>query len=467
VGMVSMGLLFRWSAGHVAQNLDVLRTGVQAVRGGHWDRKLPPAPHQDETADVIDAFNAMVGELDGYFKRTQELTRKQERIDTELDLARNIQKSILPGEIHPPGGEIANAFHPAQQVGGDFYDFFTLAGGRTALAIGDVSGKGISAAMFMVRACLLLRGAAATFSPADAVSHTNAMLSKANDDLMFVTLFFAVWDPATQSLTCVNAGHNPPFLLGADGEIRRLAQRGGPALGVQPGHSYTEYETRFAENDFLAVYTDGITEAPDPSGEQFGEARLVEFLRAHSTGDLSAAAERLVGEVLAWQGGQEQFDDITLLFARAGAPPCGIRNPASVQTIEGTVDLVVAEALRGGMAAPAANEIGLAVCEAVTNTITYALSENPTLFYRVTASWSGDFLVVRIEDTGPPFDPDALPPANVQLALEERKIGGLGWFLIRQATDAISMDRIADTNVLTLLRHRDRLTIGQKKKLAS
>jgi sigma-B regulation protein RsbU (phosphoserine phosphatase) len=463
VSIVGMGLLIRWSAGLVTSNLDVLRKGVQNVRAGNLREMLPPATAHDETADIIGAFNGMVGELQSAFQLTEDLARRQQRAATELELARSIQQSALPSPIWFPGGRIFSTTLPAQEVGGDFYDAFDLPGGRAALALGDVSGKGVSAALFMVRASLLLRSAAAATDPQDAITQMNGMLVKSNPEMMFVTLFFAVWDPLAEKLTCVNAGHNPPIIVRADGSFERLARRSGPAIGAMSGQVYPSWEIPFSDGDLLAVYTDGITEAPDAAGTQFGEERLRNLLPDHRESHLDELAQRVVADVSAWQGGLERFDDITLLLARSAQPPARLELPASPETIEAVVSSVETCALKGGMAEPAAREFSLAACEAVTNVITHSLGSNPSRSYRVFIGWSGDQFMVRIEDDGPPFDPDSLPQADLRAPLADRPIGGLGWVLIRRATDSVRMDRIANTNILTLNRSLNRPTTGQAK----
>ncbi|WP_295402288.1 SpoIIE family protein phosphatase [uncultured Thiocystis sp.] len=448
-----MGLLLRWSAGIVTRNLDVLLRGVGQVSAGNLREKLPPAVAHDETADVIDAFNDMVGELEQAFHRAEELARRQQRADTELELARFIQLSALPAAIAIPGGRIRGLTLPAQQVGGDFYDAFVLPGGRAALAVGDVSGKGVSAALFMVRASLLLRAAAAVMSPADALAQVNAALVKSNPAMMFVTFFFAVWNPVKGRLTCANAGHNPPLLLRADGALETLVKRSGPALGALPGQDYPTFEVAFGVGDLLAVYSDGITEAPSPDGEQFGAGRLHELLAPHASWPLAELAKRTVTEVENWQGESERFDDITLLLAEATDMPRAHTFPADLETLEQVVAAVQAHAREAGFGDRDAQQLALAACEVATNIITYGLDSDPARIYRLFSATCQQAFILRFEDDGGPFDPNALPPVDLSATLDTRPVGGLGWVLIRKAVDDVTMERVADTNILTLLRH--------------
>lgn len=459
--MTGMALLLRWTAGLATRNLDILRKGVANVRAGNLRAKLPGGVSHDETADIIDAFNGMVGELDVSFQRAEDLARRQQRAATEMDLARRIQRASLPEAIFAPGCELFAQTLPAQEIGGDFYEYFLLPGGRVAIALGDVSGKGVSAALFAARAGQLLRGAAATMGPAEAITHINAQLSRSNPEMMFVTLFFAVWEPTASRIEWVNAGHNPPFLIRRDGRIERLSQRGGPAIGPVRGLVFTSCVTEFCEGDQLTVFTDGITEAPDASGDQFGEERLSKLLVSSRGEGLAGQAAPIVDAACAWQPDGDRFDDITLLLARAVACPAIGRYPASLTQIEPVVDAVRLAALGGGMGEAEAKEIGLATCEAVTNIIQYALAEDASRRFLVLFGWSGDSFIARFEDDGPPFDPDALPMADVGAPLDRRPVGGLGWFLIRKATDCARVERVGQDNILTLVRRRDRPTLSR------
>ena len=451
--MVGMGLLLRWSAGQATRNLDVLSLGVRDMQKGSFLVKLKPAVANDETADVIDAFNNMVAEVDRSMRRSEQLIGEREREASELDLARRIQESSLPGPIDLPGGDIESRMLSAREVAGDFYEHFPLPDGRIALMVGDVSGKSVSAALFAARSAQLLRSLASVLEPADALAQVNAMLARSNPELMFVTLFFAVWDPARQTLRWINAGHNPPLLIRADGRSERLDRLGGPALGPFKGIRYSASESPFAAGDLLAIYTDGITEAPAPDGQQFGEERLSEILSSRHNNPLASISDDLLGEVGAWQGEAKRFDDITLLLARALGPVRALELAADVANIEVVVDALDDYARQSGIDKSSAGKVALAVCEAVTNIITHALDSDPSKKFRVFFGLTSEALVIRFEDEGPLFDPQELPPADLAAPLSRRPIGGLGWVLIHNVCDEVRMERIANTNILTLVRH--------------
>jgi sigma-B regulation protein RsbU (phosphoserine phosphatase) len=459
-----IGLLFRWSAGLVTGNLILLREGVRSVKDGNFDPILNPPTTHDETADVIDAFNGMVGELNRSILRREEMARSQQRLSTELALAHTIQASVLPEPMKLLGGSHFSLSIPAQEVGGDFYDHFVLPGGLTAFTVGDISGKGVSAAMFMMRVSLLLRSVATVSEPDEAITRINAILAESNPTMMFVTLFLVIMDPVEQKLRYVNAGHNPPVLVRTDGTIESLSQRSGPAVGVLGGYRFTSWEVPFGHGDLLAIYTDGVSEAMSPSGEQFGMDRLNAFMQENRARPVDTISLELSETAQAWQDSDERFDDITLSLLRAGTPARVLRLPASLDTIDAVVSMIESVAFEGGMEVSAARELSLAACEAVTNVISYSLGEDESLAYSVFAAWSGDDMVVRIEDPGPPFDPSALPPVDVSVSLEERQIGGLGWFIIGKSTDQYRMYRVADVNILVMVRSRTRPTMGNHLK---
>lgn len=179
----------------------------------------------------------MADEIEHSLHRAEQLAGERERQASELDLARRIQESSLPGPIDLPGSEIVGRMLPAQEVAGDFYEHFPLPHGRVALIVGDVSGKSVSAALFAARAAQLLRSLASVLDPADALAQVNAMLARSNPEQMFVTLFFAVGDPARQTLHWINAGHNPPLLIRADELQRAPRPARRPGARAAPGET--------------------------------------------------------------------------------------------------------------------------------------------------------------------------------------------------------------------------------------
>ena len=234
-----------------------------------------------------------------------------ERQRLDLDMASRIQSSSLPTAF--PQGDGFSFFakmKPAKEVGGDFFDFYRLADGRIVFTVADVSGKGVPAAMFMMRAKGTLKSSMFRFPDlAAAIANANARLADNNEAEMFVTVWMGVFDPASRMIEFVNAGHNPPLVKRADGSVEWLRERGGAALGVFPGCSYRVGRITLKPGDSLLLYTDGVTEAQDAAGGFYGEARLERFLTANG-GDF---VTKLFADLAAFADAAEQADDITAL----------------------------------------------------------------------------------------------------------------------------------------------------------
>ena len=236
----------------------------------------------------------------------------------ELGLAARMQESILP-TVFPsdPRLEIHASMTPALEVGGDFYDFFPLEHGRMGVVMADVSGKGVPAALFMMVSRTLMKGTAIGESdPCKAVSEVNRMLVESNEEAMFVTLFYSTFDPATGRLAFANGGHNLPYIVKKDGSVEQIACDSGLVLAVVPDFDFPAGALELDPGDLVFFYTDGITEAMDEEGEEFGEDALVRVLEATAGSDAASTSARVVEAVRAHAGEADQSDDITCLCLR-------------------------------------------------------------------------------------------------------------------------------------------------------
>ncbi|WP_457652124.1 PP2C family protein-serine/threonine phosphatase [Rhodocaloribacter sp.] len=253
--------------------------------------------------------------------RLQEEEKKLIRLREEYRLAFEIQTNLLPKE--PPaceGYDIAGVSLPAQTVGGDYFDFIRVDRDRLGLCVGDVSGKGLPAAMLMANVQATLRGQALAQpdSVRDCIAHSNDMLCRSIGRGSFVTLFFGLLDARTHTLRYVNAGHNRPLLHTADGRIRELPTS-GLVLGFQADFSYQEADVSLASGDTLLIYSDGITEAMNDEREQFDTERLGEMLRAHAHTPAATLIERIIAAVRRHTGEVPPNDDMTMLAVRRTA----------------------------------------------------------------------------------------------------------------------------------------------------
>ena len=249
------------------------------------------------------------------------LEKAQAQMSAELDLARAMQVAILPSRFPvAPGCDGSARMLPATTMGGDFYDFIELPGGCIGLVMADVSGKGVPAAFFMAVARTNLNALAATASgPADCLQRTNDVLLTQNPMDLFVTVFYAVFDPATGALTYSNGGHNPPLIRRANGTVEMLTAAAGLVLGMFPA-TYEQDSAQLQPGDTLVLYTDGVTEAFNVDAQMYEEARLVERVRADGGGSAKTLVASIFDGVIGFSGAAPQSDDITVaVLSWAGA----------------------------------------------------------------------------------------------------------------------------------------------------
>jgi HAMP domain-containing protein len=294
-----------------------LSRGAEEIGSGNLDHRVR-VHSGDEFELLADAFNRMAGDLKGYMHEILLTNAEKERIEKELEIARGIQQSFLP-ESAPviEGIDIAGLNLPAREVGGDFYDYIPVGGGRWGIVIADVSGKGVPAALFMGLSRTLVRAnAMAQASVSETLIRANDLITENERSSMFVTVFYGVLDPVRRTLTYVSAGHNAPFML-RNGRVDTIVLKAeGVALGVMPEIDLEEREIKLDAGDIVVLYTDGVTEAINHNEEEFGVARLTAI--AEQNRDRTAA--EIIGEIKAgvirYSEGQPQFDDITLIVVK-------------------------------------------------------------------------------------------------------------------------------------------------------
>lgn len=301
--------------------IERLARAVSEVGVGDLQTRIDDIETSDEIGEVARAFNKMVDHLQAHVEALSQQTAAREAVESELRIARAIQQSMLPtnGESLPdvPGISLHAVNHPAREVAGDFYDYFTTEqGGKLGVLIADVSGKGIPAALFMAVAKTIIRNLARSgeLSPAEVLNRANQQLLENNDDstLMFVTLLFLYYDTSTGEVTYANAGHNRPFILGPTGQLRQLMPVSGPVLGALEQQDYAQFHETLSPGETLVLYTDGVTEAMSPEGVQYGEERLTELLQRLAGSRASELSEQVVYEADTFEN-HRHGDDITVL----------------------------------------------------------------------------------------------------------------------------------------------------------
>ena len=237
------------------------------------------------------------------------------KIQNELNVASDMQQSILP-TMFPQSDhcDIFGNMESAREVGGDFYDVFSLPDGRIGLAIADVSDKGVPAALFMMSSRILMKGSAiGAMNPGTVLKEVNNLLSEENEKAMFVTAFYSVYTPDSGNLHYANGGHNPPLIIHPDGATTLLPNTNGIALGVFPDLEFDESDIRLSAGDLLVLYTDGVTEAMNADGEEFGMDRLEKVFSESRPDSTEAATSAIFDAVHDFAGETPQSDDITCI----------------------------------------------------------------------------------------------------------------------------------------------------------
>lgn len=296
----------------VTRTVEVLKKATAEIGSGNLEHRVA-MEGRDELWDVAASLNQMASGL----QQLQSMERENARLEDELRLARVIQDRLLPSG--PPTiahYDVAGTSLPARQVGGDYFDYLMLEGGLVGIAVADVSGKGAAAALLMssFRASLYSIDLA-TLGPAESLVRLNRFIHASVDPGKFITAFLGVLDPSTGVLKYSCAGHEPPIVVSPAGEIAHLTA-GGLVLGLFPSAVYEEEAVRMPTGSLLAVFTDGVTEAQSPSGEFYGDERLIDVLQKAGSDSSAITVAVIMRELQVFAGVAAQYDDITLVLAR-------------------------------------------------------------------------------------------------------------------------------------------------------
>lgn len=386
------------------------------------------------------------------------------RMQEELNVGRDIQQSMLP-RVFPAFPdrkelELYAVLEPALEIGGDLYDFFLLDDHRLCFVIGDVSGNGVPAAMFMAMTKIMVKTRASSDpSPASIVTHVNDALSAENDSCMFVTLYLGILNLRDGRLLTTNAGHNPPLLKRRDGQFEWLTAQDGPLVGPMPGIAFKESLIQLGPGDELFLYTDGVTEADNRRCELFGKDRLKTVLDQSRAVSVVERIGDVMKAVKTFAGDAPQADDITILGIRyLGVAPSDVsmgvfhqtmlNRLAAIPTIQLAFERYVAQWERARALIPTFN---MALDDLLNNVVQYAFPNDPTEHIIVVAGDVRDECVVlTITDDGIPFNPLTVATPDLSLLLHEREIGGLGIHLVRSMFDEVTYHRNVGHNVLAL-----------------
>jgi len=394
------------------------------------------------------------------------IRKHKERMEQELNVGHDIQMSMLPLTFPPfPDRKEFNIhaiLKPAREVGGDFYDFFFISDDEICLVLGDVSGKGVPAALFMAVTLTMIKTQAVDDpSPASIVTRVNDELSADNPASMFVTLFLAIANVRTGEVRFSNAGHNPPYILRSNSSLDTLDQRHGPIIGAVEGVAFREDQVQLEAKDTLLVFTDGVTEAMNSAQQLYAEPRL-ESCIGKSAGVPDQLTVEILNDVEKHASEAEQADDITILAFQIEQAPQ--RQAAENLQLKAAIDLSEIERVntafsqfadKHGLAAGVSQKVSIVFDDLLNNIISYAFKDDEKHEIDIDVSYVPGRLVIAVTDDGMPFNPFDRVGPDTSLSIEERDIGGLGVLLVTELMDECHYQRHRNSNVVTLTMNLD------------
>ncbi len=458
ITLMLMALAISIVSRRLTRQLVALAEASKSIARGELDVPLPRAEGKDEVAMLVQSFGAMKHDLKSYIADLKVATAGRARLEGELAAATQIQMSMLP-----QGGEAQETtasyslwakVRPAKSVGGDLYTYYQRNEHELYIVVGDVSDKGVPAALFMAKAISHIQQFEDEFkAPEVGMALLNDVLEQGNDNCMFVTLFFGVLNLQSLELRFASAGHTAPSLLRAGG-VTTLAQETGPALGLAKGMTYPENKVSLASGDRLAIYTDGIDEAFNEQAIMFGTDRFNAHLKETDGTTTAEAGKEIFRAVDVFVGDTPQSDDITLMLLDVFPTPSSIETSHKLSCKIDAVGVATdwLEGLLRQMSVDQSTtmELVLVTEEVLTNIQKYAkLPTNASI--EISIQSGPQNIVLEFSDQGVAFNPflDA-HRALLGADIDSAEIGGLGVHLITQLTDKQSYKRRAGKNIVKI-----------------
>lgn len=435
----------------VVTQIKEINHSLSKITGGDLE-EIVDVRNSAEFASLSDDINSTVDTLKRY------ISEAEARIDAELEFAKDIQASSLPSTFpafpNRMEFDIYASMNPAKEVGGDFYDFYLTENDRLNFLVADVSGKGIPAAMFMMRAKTALKSLTENgMLVSDVFTEGNASLCEGNDAGMFVTAWQGGIDLLTGTVRFANAGHNPPVLK-RNGKYEYLKSRAGFVLAGMDGLKYKLQEFVMEPGDEIFLYTDGVTEATNAENALYGEDRLLNILNAKEYKDMEEVCKTVKADVDAFVGDAPQFDDITMValrFRGLSQAPTIHFDETEIKDITAITEFVENELEKIGCNMKTIYQINIAIDELVSNIVKYGYrGKKGPVTVKVIERLEPHSVYVRFEDEGIPYNPLANADPDVTLSADEREVGGLGIYMVKQSMDSVKYKYENDKNILTI-----------------
>ena len=379
------------------------------------------------------------------------------RMENELEVGQSIQMGMLPqNEFITDGINLYAKLIPAREVGGDFYDFFFIDEDRFCICVGDVSGKGVPAALFMAVTKTLIKSRASDdISTASILTHVNDELSRDNSASMFVTVFAAILNIKTGEFIYTNAGHNPPYIIQNSGNLLRLDTLHGPVAGAMPGMTYKQNSYTMNPGEYCVMFTDGVTEAMNIKGELYSEPRLKTLFSENTFKSVNHIVNSIVDSVSSFEDEAEQADDITVMAMKYnGMDPDTSRYQVVINNDLKEIE-TVKEAFEkftkvNGIAEKMSKQFMIAIDELLNNVIHYGYPKDKENEIQVNFELSETMLSLTFIDEGIPFNPFQKAQPDTTMSIEERPIGGLGLHLVKNMMDKVEYQRHKNKNIVKI-----------------
>ncbi|MBP7211388.1 SpoIIE family protein phosphatase [bacterium] len=447
---------------NINKPINILTASAEEIGAGNLDKKID-IDKPLEFAKLAQTFNKMTTDIKDYLENIHKMTFEREKIDSELNIAREIQESVLPKNFPPyperTDFDIFASMTPAKEVGGDFYDFYFIGEDTFVITIADVSGHGVPAAMFMMTAKTLLKNLAHRKMTIDEIfNYANEKLCENNDQGFFMTAFFAIINLKTGNIQYVNAGHNPPLIF-QNNKFEFMQMDSNIALGVWEDATYKYGELKLNPSESILLYTDGVTEANDESKNLFGETRLIETLNKKELLKSKDVINQVSKSIAEYTKECEQADDITMLAFKY----TGVNNmlekvavPAQISELKPFINWLENMCMKCGMDEEKKSKLLICAEEIFVNIAYYAYPDHlkdkiqdTTIMFKYVESTREVSIIFT--DSGLKYNPlTQSKTPDINSSLEERTPGGLGILMVKNMMTSVDYCYKRKQNILTL-----------------
>ncbi len=464
IGLALLLIMIIVISNRVTKPLHALALIAEGFGKGNFNIEIPPSRSADEVGSLNKSFVHMQTALKKYIENLKLTTSAKEKIESELKIAREIQMGMIPRNFPAfPGRkeiDIYGFIEPAKEVGGDLYDFFFIDDERLCFAIGDVSGKGTPAALFMAVTTTIMRAETqiAGLNVSRILDLMNSYLCNNNEGNLFVTLFLGILNVSTGEVEYVNAGHNYPFVIKSSGTVRELNTSHFIPLGINLNTCKTPDIFKLEMGDTIFLYTDGVSEAFNTNDQQYSIKRISELLASQVNQTPIKIIRHIVDDVKAFSQGTEQSDDISVLaiqyFGKQLLKPSAqnhqflIKN--SIASLSSISELITQLCNTWKLTPEVSYKVNLVIEELISNTIFYGYSD--TLEHDIILNLMCDenTISIQITDDANEFNPVEQVSADTNSDINEREIGGLGIHLVKNLVDRFTYQRIDEKNIIKI-----------------